>query len=155
MTRKKCALIRNSCGVRVHGIAHIGAMKTPVILLLTNDPQLEDAVAQGLASLGGFGHLACSAGDALQIVCGVGREVDLAIIDFEHGPHGMTLLGAINACRKDFPVIVVTHEEEQHVAALAFANGAIECLAKPVAVTQISAAIKQYCPSQHQLACVA
>ena len=71
-------------------------MKTPIILLLTNDPKLEDCVAHVLRQSGGLSHLAHSADDALQIVCGTGRELDLAVIDFESGPHGMTLLSTMS-----------------------------------------------------------
>ena len=123
-------------------------MKTPVILVLTNDPQLEEAIAQTLFENGGVSHLAYGPGDALQVVCGLGRHLDLAIIDFDHGPHGMTLLGAINMCREDFPVVVVTRDDEKHVEALAYANGAIACLPKPVSVAQLADAMRQYCRPQ-------
>jgi DNA-binding response OmpR family regulator len=126
-------------------------MKTPVILLLTNDPQLEETVAQTLFENGGVSHLAHDPGDALQLVCGLGRHLDLAIIDFDHGPHGMTLLGAINMCREDFPVVVVTRDDEKHVEALAYANGAIACLPKPVSVAQLENAMRQCCRPQYQL----
>ncbi len=108
-------------------------MKTPlVVLLLTDDPQLEETVAQTLLENGGISHLAHDPGEALQLVCGLGGHLDLAIIDFDHGPHGMTLLGAINACQEDFPVVVVTRDDEKHVEALAYANGATACLPKPL-----------------------
>jgi DNA-binding response OmpR family regulator len=126
-------------------------MKTPVVLLLTNDPQLEETVAQTLFENGGVSHLAHDPGDALQLVCGLGRHLDLAIIDFDHGPHGMTLLGAINMCREDFPVVVVTRDDEKHVEALAYANGAIACLPKPVSVAQLENAMRQCCRPQYQL----
>ena len=89
---------------------------------------------------------------ALRVVCGLGRHLDLAIIDFDHGPHGMTLLGAINMCREDFPVVVVTRDDEKHVEALAYANGAIACLPKPVSVAQLANAMRQCCRPQYQLA---
>jgi DNA-binding response OmpR family regulator len=127
-------------------------MKTAVVLLLTNDPQLEETVAQTLSENGGVGHLAHGPGDALQLVCGLGRHLDLAIIDFDHGPHGMTLLGAINTCREDFPVVVVTKDDEKHVEALAYANGATACLPKPVSVAQLADAMRQCCRPQYQLA---
>ena len=126
-------------------------MKTPVILLLTNDPQLEETVAETLSENGGVSHLAYDPGDALQVVCGLGRHLDLAIIDFDHGAHGMTLLGAINMCREDFPVVVVTRDDAKHVEALAYANGAIACLPKPVSVAQLADAMRQCCRHQHQL----
>ena len=127
-------------------------MKTPVILLLTNDPQLEETVAETLSENGGVSHLAYDPGDALQLVCGLGRHLDLAIIDFDHGAHGMTLLGAINMFREDFPVVVVTRDDEKHVEALAYANGAIACLPKPVSVAQLADAMRQCCRHQYQLA---
>jgi DNA-binding response OmpR family regulator len=127
-------------------------MKTPVVLLLTNDPQLEEAVAQTLVENGGVSHLAHDPGDALQLVCGLRRHLDLAIIDFDHGPHGMTLLNAINMCQEDFPVIVVTRDDEKHVEALAYANGATACLPKPVSVAQLADAMRQFCRPQYRLA---
>jgi DNA-binding response OmpR family regulator len=127
-------------------------MKTPVILLLTNDLQLEETVAETLSENGGVSHLAYDPGDALQVVCGLGRHLDLAIIDFDHGAHGMTLLGAINMCREDLPVVVVTRDDAKHVEALAYANGATACLPKPASVAQLANAMRQCCRPQHQLA---
>lgn len=130
-------------------------MKTPIILLLTHDPKLEDCVAHVLRQSGGLSHLAHSAGDALQIVCGTGRELDLAIIDFESGPHGMTLLSAMSMCREDLPVIVIAHDDEKHVEALAYANGAVACFSKPVAAEQLAEVFQQCCRRRDQLALVA
>jgi DNA-binding response OmpR family regulator len=127
-------------------------MKAPVVLLLTNDPQLEEAVAETLVENGGVSYLAYDPGDALQLVCGLGRHLDLAIIDFDHGPHGMTLLGAINMCREDFPVVVVTRDDEKHVEELAYANGAAACLPKPVSVAQLADAMRECRRRQYQLA---
>jgi DNA-binding response OmpR family regulator len=130
-------------------------MKTPVIALLTNDPSLEECVAQVLLESGGLSHLAQSASDALDLVCTSGQDLDLAVIDCEHGPHGMTLVGAINSRREGFPVIVVTRPGEKYIEALAYANGASACLSKPVSATQLANAMKQCRRSQHQLATVA
>jgi CheY-like chemotaxis protein len=119
-------------------------MKTTVMVLLTNDSELEDAVAEALLELGGVSHLTCDAGHALETVCGV-QDLDLAVIDFEHGPHGMTLLSAISTLRGDLPVIVITHDDEKHVEALAYTNGATACFSKPVSTTQLVAAIREFC----------
>ena len=127
-------------------------MKIPIILLLTNDPKLEDCVAHVLRQSGGLSHLAHSADDALQIVCGTGRELDLAVIDFESGPHGMTLLSAMSMCREDLPVIVIAHDDEKHVEALAYANGAVACLPKPISAAQFAEAMNQCRRAQRQLA---
>jgi CheY-like chemotaxis protein len=124
-----------------------GSMKAPVMLLLTNDNSLEDLVAQALSEIGGISHLTRDAGEALEIICGV-DDLDLAIIDFEHGPHGMTLLNAISTLREDLPITVVTSDDEQHVEALAYANGATACLSKQAVATQLANTIRQLCTSR-------
>src|SRR6478609_4912134 len=120
------------------------SMKTTVMVLLTNDNELEDAVAEALLEVGGVSHLTSDASHALETVCGV-PDLDLAIIDFEHGPHGMTLLSAIRMLRGDLPVIVITHDDEKHVEALAYTNGATACFLKPISTTQLVAAIREFC----------
>src|SRR4029453_9776917 len=123
------------------------SMKTPVMLLLTNDNELEELVANALSNIGGISHLTCDAGDALETICGV-NDLDLAIIDFEHGPHGMTLLSVISTLREDLPVIVITRDDEEHVEALAYANGATACFSKQAVTTQLANAIRQLCTSK-------
>jgi DNA-binding NarL/FixJ family response regulator len=91
----------------------------------------------------------------LQIVCGVGRALDLAVIDFESGPHGMTLLSAISACRPNLPIVVVTRDDEKHVEALAYANGATACLPKPISATHIAELINQRSDDRYRPALVA
>jgi DNA-binding NtrC family response regulator len=130
-------------------------MKTPTILLLTSDPSLENSAAEALLKTGGLSHLTGSARDALQLVCTIDQDLDLAVIDCEHGPHGMTLVSAINSRREGFPVIVVTRDGEKYIEALAYANGATTCLRKPVSAAQLADAMKQSRRSQHQLALVA
>src|SRR6266545_5589926 len=118
------------------------SMKTPVILLLTNDNELEDLMAHALLEVGGISHLTRDAGDALEIICGV-YDLDLAVIDFEHGPHGMTLLSAISTLREDLPVIVITQDDEEHVEALAYANGATACFSKQAVATQLANTVRK------------
>ena len=98
-----------------------GSMNTPVMLLLTDDIKLEELVADALSEVGGISHLTRDAGEALEIICAV-DDLDVAVIDFEHGPHGMTLLSAISTLREDLPVIVITRDDEEHVEELAYAN---------------------------------
>ena len=64
-------------------------------------------------------------------------------IDFEHGPHGMTLLSAISALREDMPVIVITRDDQKHVEALAYTNGATVCFSKHAVATQLANAIRE------------
>ena len=127
------------------------SMKTPVLLLLTNDTDLEELVADALSEIGGVSHLTRDAGDALETVCGV-HDLALAVIDFEHGPHGMTLLSAISALREDMPVIVITRDDEKHVEALAYANGATACFSKQAVATQLANAIRELCKARPEQA---
>ena len=126
-------------------------MKTPVLLLLTKDKELEDLVTKLLLEVGGLTRLARNADEALTIVCEV-PDLYLAIVDFEHGPHGMTLLRAINTVCRQLPVIVITGDDERHVAAVAYTNGAAACLAKPVSVTQLMSAIRELVYFEPELA---
>ena len=116
------------------------SMKTPVMLLLTDDYKIEQLVADALSEIGGISHLTRDAGDALETICGV-NDLDLAIIDFEHGPHGMTLLSAISTLREDLPVIVISRDDEEHVEALAYANGATACFSKQAVAVRLATAI--------------
>jgi CheY-like chemotaxis protein len=126
-------------------------MKTPVILLVTDDNGLEDLVAEALSEIAGVSHLTRDPGEALETVCGV-PDLDLAIIDFEHGPHGMTLLSAISRLREDLPVIVITRDDEQHVEALACANGATACITKSASAVQLANTIREVCRPKREIA---
>ncbi len=123
-------------------------MKTPVILLLTNDPQVEETVAQALNEMGGFSHLACCASEALETACGVGSELTLAIIDFEHGFDRLSLVQALRMYCEHLPVIVITPDAGKHMEALASAGGACFFLHKPVSAAQIEALIKSCLPKE-------
>ena len=119
-------------------------MKTPIMLLLTNDNEVEELVADALLEIGAISHLTHDAGDALETICGV-NDLDVAIVDFEHGPHGMTLLNAISTLRESLPRIVITRDDEEHVQALAYANGASACLSRKAVATQLANTIRQLC----------
>ena len=121
-------------------VRELRTMKTPFILLFTNDNELKDRVAQALSGIGGVTHLARDANEALETVRGA-PSLDFAIVDFEHGSEGMTLLRAINARCRYLPVIVVTRDDDSHVAA--YTNGAAACLAKPVSVAQLVSTIRK------------
>ena len=123
-------------------------MKTPVITLLTNDQSVEECMAQVLLETGGLSHLVHAASDVLDLICTTGHDLDLAVIDCEHGPHGLALVGAINRRREAFPVIVLTGAGDKYIEALAYANGATVCLSKPVSATQLAEAMKQ-CPGRN------
>ena len=121
-------------------VRELRTMKTPFILLFTNDNELKDLVAQALSEIGGVSHLASDVNEALETVrCA--PSLDFAIVDFEHGSDGLTLLRAINALCRYLPVIVVIRDDDSHVAA--YTNGAAACLAKPVSVAQLVSTIRK------------
>ena len=122
------------------------SMKTPIMLLLTNDNELEGSVADALSEIGAISHLTRDAGEALEIICGA-NDLDFAVIDFEHGPHGMTLLSALSTLRENLPVIAITRDDGKHVEALAYANGATACVSKRTVATQLKNTLRQVCDS--------
>jgi DNA-binding NtrC family response regulator len=134
--------IRNYCEAGAGAIQYSGDMNTPVALLLTNDNELEKCAAEALSQVGAVAHLTRDAGEALETICGA-DDIDVAIINFEHGPHGMTLLGAISTLREDLPVIAIGHDDEEHVKALAYANGATAFLSKRTVATQLADTIRE------------
>ncbi len=99
-------------------------------------------MTEALLKTGGTICLARTAGDAMGIVCSSGNELDLAVIDFDHGSNGMTLISAINTCANHHvPMLVLTPPGEEHARFVARANGAAECLAKPISAAQMAEAM--------------
>jgi DNA-binding NtrC family response regulator len=111
-----------------------------VVLLLTRDRSFEKTLREALRGSGGAILVARDIDDALQIVCARGAGLDLAVIDRDDG-HGINLLSAINACQRELPIVVVTSRDAYHCAALAYANGAAACVAKPITATELKLAI--------------
>jgi len=130
-------------------------MNARLILLLTLDPMVEEAMAEALLETDGIICIARTADDALRIVCNNGSELELAVIDFDHGSNGMTLISAINTCANhDLLILVLTPLGEEHGRFVARANGAVECLAKPISAAQMAKAIIN-CRPKWELALVA
>ena len=125
------------------------------ILLLTLNPMVEETMAEALLETGGMICTARTADDAMRIICSTGSELELAIIDFDHGSNGMTLISAINTCaNRHLLILVLTPLGEEHGRFVALANGAAECLAKPISAAQMAKAIIN-CRPKWELALVA
>ena len=118
-------------------------MKPRLILLLTRDPEFEEVLTQALRGDDTTVLVSHTIESALQTVCSRGRELDIAVIDFADGCHGMTLLRAIKTCRADLPIIVVTSSDLYHAAALAYANDVKGCLAKPVTGAELKLVLEE------------
>ncbi len=119
--------------VALHGIAPSDRERSGprVILLFTGDREVDRLVAEALLGSSAIVLIARSVGDALQIVCGRGRELDLAVLDLDHDCRGMTLLSAVHTCYDELPVLVSATTGTEQFCRLAYANGARACLNKP------------------------
>jgi DNA-binding NtrC family response regulator len=126
-------------------------MNARLVLLLTRDREFQNTVAQSLIDEGIVVLLARNVGDALQIVCRRGRELDFAIIDFADGCHGLTLLSALEMCRPELPMVVATSSDAYHAAALLCANDVRACLAKPISTTELEIVIHELPQPEHEL----
>lgn len=118
-------------------------MKPRLILLLTCDPEFEDVLTEALRGDDTAVLVSHTLESALETVCSRGRELDIAVIDFVDGCHGMTLLRAIKTCRQDLPVIVVTSSDLYHAATMAYANHVEGCLAKPVTGAELKLVLEE------------
>ena len=121
------------------------------MLLYTCDADVESVVRRALFGTDATLLLARTVGDALEIVCRRGRELDLAIMTFSEDCHGMTLLSAIHGCYQQLPTIVVVEKDSEHASALAYVNGARICLSKPVSLVELSNAIADLQPAARHL----
>lgn len=118
-------------------------MKTPHVLLLTGDSQLQTAVTEALSEIGGRSCVARDVDEAVADVCGEVPQIDAAIIDFQHGAHGLTLLSALKACQPRLPVIAIVQHDERQIQALAYALGATACLCSGFSKNALVSAIQQ------------
>ena len=107
-------------------------MKSNLVLLLTEDIDIEEQSAEAARKAGASLFFAQDVGEGIRIVCGRGGEIDLVIIDLDHGCDGMILLSALSTLRDDLPIVVIASTDMDHAAALAYAFGAAACLAKPI-----------------------
>jgi DNA-binding NtrC family response regulator len=112
-----------------------------VVLLLTRDRSFEKTVSEALHNA--VVIIAQDVDEALQNISARSHELNLVVIDFDDGCHGMTLLSAIKKCLEKLPVIVATLSDTYHAAAVAYANRAAACLAKPITVTELETVIQQ------------
>lgn len=128
-------------------------MKIRLALLLTHDPDFENVVTKALEDCAAKILVRHDVDHALEIGCSRASQFDVVIID-RSDCHAITLLSALRACRHDLPVVVITSGNTPHCAALAYANGATACLAKPITVTDLKLALHELCEPTLELATV-
>ncbi len=129
-----------------------GAQCRPLtVLLFTRDRMLDNAVADALAGRSAKVLIARTVADAIQIVCEWGRRLDLAVMDFDDGCRGMTLLTAVHTCCEKLPVLVTASRDAQHVQAIACANGARVCFDRSYTGEAVAGALAALSDSHSQL----
>jgi DNA-binding NtrC family response regulator len=116
-------------------------MKRGLVLLYTRDRNFDHILAQALSGTDTIVLVGRTVADALEIVCRRGLELDLVVLDFNHGCRGMTLPSAIHGCYETLPILVVASEESEPANAIAYANGARVCLSKPLSAGLLASAI--------------
>jgi DNA-binding response OmpR family regulator len=116
-------------------------MKSPLILLFTRDGDFAQSVRDALFETDATVLIARDVRDGLQIVWHRGRELDSALMDFDDGCRGRTLLSAVHNCYERLPIVVTTSEKAEHACFLAYANGARTCLKKPLSAASFAKAI--------------
>jgi DNA-binding NtrC family response regulator len=117
-------------------------MKEPLILLFTRDRDFAQSVREALFGTGATVLVARDVRDGLQIVWQRGRdELDFALMNFDDGCRGRTLLSAVHNCYERLPIVVTTSETSERATFLAYANGARTCLKKPLSVADLAKAI--------------
>ncbi len=126
-------------------------MKPRLVLLFTRDRAFDQLVSEALFAAGAIVLIARSAADALQIVCQRRHELDFALMDFDGGCRGMTLLSAVHTCHQQLPILVTTSQDAEHATAVAYANGARACLNKPLHAAKLANAIADLNATHHQL----
>jgi DNA-binding NarL/FixJ family response regulator len=110
------------------------------VLLFTCDSCFDELIAE-VFSQPAIILSARTVREALQIVCQRGRELNLALMDFDGAYRGMTLLSAVHICYEQLPIVVTTSEDLEHACFLAYANGARTCLKKPLSAARFAQAI--------------
>jgi DNA-binding NtrC family response regulator len=119
----------------------MNGMNEPLILLVTRDGDFAQSVRDALFGTGATVLVARDVRDGLQIVSQRGRELDFALMDFDDGCRGRTLLSAVHNCYERLPIVVTTSEKAEPASCLAYANGARTCLKKPLSVADLAKAI--------------
>lgn len=115
-------------------------MKPHVILLISNDPVVEELAGDAVVATRHGMRLRRSSAEAFQQLKEGCDDVDLAIIDLDPGVHGKALLEAVG---DRLPVLVLSSLEETYVHPLSQRHGARGCLTKPFTAEQLRAAIEQ------------
>ena len=125
-------------------------MKPRLVLLYARDRNFDRVLKEALLGTRAVVLIARSLEAMRKIACRRGKELDLAILDFNRGFRGVTILSALHGCYDKLPTFPVTPEGQDRAGALAFAKRARVCLTKPFSSAILAKAIAKLCPTQTQ-----
>jgi CheY-like chemotaxis protein len=123
-------------------------MKPRLVLLYTRDRNFDRVLKEALLGTRAVVLITRSLDAMRKIVFYRGEELDLAILDFNQGFRGMTVLNALNGCDDKLPTLAASSESEDHAGAIDFAKRVRVCLSKPFSSALLAKAIASLCPTQ-------
>ncbi|EPR37457.1 response regulator receiver protein [Desulfovibrio sp. X2] len=111
------------------------------ILLVDDEPEFVEVVGKRLARRGADVRRATSGGDALAEAA---REApDVAVVDLRMpGMDGLAVLRGLRAAHPGLPVILLTGDASDGMAAEGKKLGAAACLVKPVTLEELADAVR-------------
>jgi DNA-binding response OmpR family regulator len=123
-------------------------MKPRLVLLYTRDRNFDRVLKEALLGTRAVVLITRSLDAMRKIVFYRGEELDLAILDFNQGFHGMTVLNALNDCDDKLPTLAASSKGEDDAGAITFAKKVRVCLSKPFSSALLAKAIASLCPTQ-------
>jgi len=127
-------------------------MKPRLILLYTRDRNFDRVLKEALLGTRAVVLIARSLDAVRKIVFRRGRELDLAVLDFNQGFRGMTVVNAVNRRYDKLPTLGMSSEGEHRAGVRVFAKSARVCLSKPFSSAILAKAIVNLCPTRTRLA---
>jgi len=126
-------------------------MKPRLVLLYTRDRNFDRVLKEALMGTRAVVLIARSLDAVRKIVFRRGRVLDLAILDFNEGFRGITVVKALNDCYDKSPPLAASLEGEDG-AGFAFAKSARIFLSKPFSSAILAKAIASLSPTRTRLA---
>ena len=107
-------------------------IKSKLVLLLTRDIELEQQSATAAAASSARLIVARTVDVALEIIHQRGCELELVVIDFDHGTGGKALLRALATSPAKLAIVALTSTDSNDSTVLARADTNVCCLTKPI-----------------------
>lgn len=125
-------------------------MSTPRLLIVEDDPEMAENLAEVVAELGGLADVALDAERALQML----SENSYSGVLTDHalpGRQGVDLIREMRANGDRTPVAVLSGNIDHPTEVMAEEAGALEVLIKPLAVERLSALLETFSRSRVQV----